>query len=158
MSDHRISRQVMFMQIAEVISRRSTCFRRNVGAIIVRDNNIVSMGYNGPDHGEPHCTGNGCADPVNGCTRSIHAEKNAVDRVPEGLFGPFTMYVTESPCPDCAQYILNQLDIREVYFMHQYRVAKGCDMIVSAGVKLFRVTPAGHIIDWETGHFIEERS
>lgn len=143
----------MFMQIAEVVSRRSTCFRRNVGAIIVKDNNILSIGYNGPDHGEPHCTGNGCADPVNGCTRAIHAEKNAIMRTPAIHFpGPFTMYVTESPCPDCAKYLSG---FEAVYFMHQYRIAKGCDMIVAAGVKLFRVTPAGHVIDWKTGHFVE---
>lgn len=152
---NRISRVQMFMQIAEVVSRRSTCFRRNVGALIVKDNNILSIGYNGPPSGDEHCTGNDCAHPELGCQRAIHAEENAIDRVPKGIYGPFTMYVTESPCEDCADLILRELDIQQVYFMHQYRLARGCEMIVSAGVKLFRVTPAGHVIDWETGNFVD---
>ena len=154
----RISRTLMFMQMAEVASKRSTCYRRNVGCLIVKDNNVLSIAYNGPDHGEPHCTGNGCADPVNGCVRAIHAERNAIQRTPASSWpGPFTMYVTESPCPDCASFMLHHMDFEAIYFMHQYRIAKGCDMIVAAGVKLYRVTPAGHVIDWETGHFVEAK-
>lgn len=156
MTDYRISRVQLFMQIAEVVSRRSTCFRRNVGAIIVKDNNIVSLGYNGSPSGEPHCTGNGCADPVKGCTRAIHAERNAIDRLP-AISGPLTMYVTESPCAHCAEYMVNHMKFEAVYFMHQYRLIEGCELLVKAGINLYRVTPAGHVIYWKTGAFVEAR-
>jgi dCMP deaminase len=145
------------MQVAEVMSRRSTCFRRNVGAVITVDHHIISVGYNGPPSGEPHCTGNGCADPKRGCTRAIHAEKNAIAHRPEITnAGIHRMYVTESPCADCANAIVEDGLIDSVYFLHQYRLTEGCDILVRAGVSLFRVTPAGHVVYYETNQLVDD--
>lgn len=148
----------MFMETAEIVSRRSTCFRRNVGAVIVSDNNIVSIGYNGPPSGHPHCTGNGCASPTLGCTRAEHAERNALDRMPQaGLSSAYHthMYVTESPCPACALSIIKYELFDAVFFLHPYRLSEGRDMIMAAGIRLYRMTPAGHIIDCRTEELVE---
>ena len=143
------------MQIAEVVSRRSTCFRRNVGAVIVADNNIVSIGYNGSPAGEPHCTGNGCADPAKGCLRAVHAEYNAIQHIPKGVIGRrWSMYVTESPCATCAEYI-ECSPIGEVFFLHSYRLDAGRIHLMSLGIKLYRMTPAGHIIDCVTEELVD---
>lgn len=153
----RISRNQCFMQVAEVMSRRSTCFRRNVGAVITINHHIVSVGYNGPAAGEPHCTGVSCADPALGCTRAIHAERNVLKYRPKVTCkGIQRMYVTESPCPDCAQAIVADGCIDSVYFLHQYRLTQGCDILVNAGVSLFRVTPAGHLVYYKTNELVED--
>jgi dCMP deaminase len=74
----RISREVMFMDMARAASRRSTCFRRNVGAVVVHQNNPVSAGWNGQEPGAPHCTGNDCPGIVPGMCGTLHAEHNAM--------------------------------------------------------------------------------
>jgi dCMP deaminase len=152
---NRIGRHQMLMQIAEVVSRRSTCFRRNVGCVITASHNIVAIGYNGPASGEPHCTGNGCADPVRGCQRAIHAEKNALDRIAMKDVCDGRMYVTESPCPHCAKEIIDSGSIHEVFYLHEYRLAEGRVLIMRAGIKLYRMTPSGYIIDVATGDLVE---
>jgi dCMP deaminase len=150
---NRIGRHQMFMQIAEVVSRRSTCFRRNVGAVIVERNNIIGVGYNGPASGEAHCTGNGCAHPVNGCQRAVHAEANALDRA-SGRIGQWSMYVTESPCPACAEAIADS-DIANVYFLHLYRLTYGLELLQSKQINLWRMTPSGYITNYATGELVE---
>lgn len=67
-----------FMNIAKDVASRSTCPRASVGAVIVKDNRILSTGYNGSPSGEPHCTEIGCLMINNHCERTIHAETNAV--------------------------------------------------------------------------------
>jgi len=67
-----------FINIAEKVATRSTCPRASVGAVIVRDNHILSTGYNGAPHGEPHCIEVGCLMINDHCDRTIHAETNAV--------------------------------------------------------------------------------
>ena len=67
-----------FLNIAEAVSLRSTCPRASVGAVIVKNNRIISTGYNGSPAGEPHCTEVGCMVENNHCQRAIHAETNAV--------------------------------------------------------------------------------
>jgi len=67
-----------FMSIAFAVSARATCPRASVGAVIVRDNRIISTGYNGAPAGEPHCTEVGCLMEGGHCQRAVHAETNAV--------------------------------------------------------------------------------
>jgi len=149
----RISRHQMFMQVAEVASRRSTCFRRNVGAVIVANRNIISIGYNGPPASEIHCTGNGCA--TNGkCTRAVHAEINALDRVQGGGGWTWSMYCTESPCPDCAKAIVDS-KVAEVFYLNQYRLVEGIDVLLRGGVMVWRMTPSGYVINYRTGELVE---
>lgn len=148
----RISRQTMFMQMAEAASRRSTCFRRNVGAIIVVNNNVVSIGYNGPPSGEDHCRGNDCV-PAGfvGCQRSIHAERNALQRWKNpGAHVSAQMYVTESPCADCCTLIRAFDVFSAVYYLNEYRITDGLDHLVKAGIAVIRMTPSGYMIDRKT--------
>lgn len=155
---NRISRHTMFMQMAEVASRRSTCFRRNVGAIITRENVPISIGWNGAPAGEPHCIGNACVPPgQTGCTRAVHAEVNALKRIPNGMWemGPFSMYVTESPCPHCARSILES-QIMDVYYLNEYRLVEGIDTLIGGGVRVWRVTPSGYLINRRTNELMEE--
>lgn len=67
-----------FVSIAKVVASRSTCPRASVGAVIVKDNRIISTGYNGAPGGESHCIDDGCIVKNNHCLRAIHAEVNAV--------------------------------------------------------------------------------
>lgn len=149
----RISRPVMFMQMAEAASRRSTCFRRSVGALLVTlsDANIVSVGYNGPPSGDPHCTGATC--PTNHvCTRALHAERNAIERCQsrEAL----GMYVTESPCLECAKLILADNRIHQLAFMHLYRDPAGLNELLPY-MPVWRITPSGYVTNHATGELIE---
>ena len=67
-----------FIRIAKEVASRSTCSRAHVGAVIVKDNYIISTGYNGADTGEPHCEDEGCIIKNDHCVRTVHAEINAV--------------------------------------------------------------------------------
>src|SRR5262245_35614590 len=153
----RITRRQMFMAVAEAVAKRSTCFRRSVGAIIVKDNNIVSIGYNGAPPGEPHCTGRTCPTD-NVCTRATHAECNALERYAgTGLNSPCRMYVTESPCADCARLIVNITwpSIQKVFYLHEYRLREGIDVLLNGGVRVRRMTTSGYTIDVATGELVE---
>lgn len=153
---NRVSRHMMFMQMAEAAARRSTCYRRSVGAILVSDsNNVLSIGYNGPPSGKPHCTGANC--PSNsGCIRAVHAEANAIQCVVNWSPWPKKLYVTESPCEHCAKLILGKVTISEVYYINEYRIRAGIDQLVKASVGVFRMTPGGYLIDYKTDELVEE--
>lgn len=115
----------VFMETAELFSKRSTCGRLSVGAVIVRDNHIIAQGYNGSIAGHAHCNHDNHLMYENGCKRTIHAEMNAIlmcaklGIATEGT----TMYVTHYPCPDCMKMI-NQAGITHVvyknYYEHRY--------------------------------------
>lgn len=149
----RISRQQMFMEMAYAAAKRSTCFRLNVGAIIVRNNNVESIGYNGPPSGKPHCTGNDCPGRAY-CTLTIHAEENAIRRAVALQPGYMDIYVTDSPCDACASLIANH-GFRRVFFGTPYRLTAPLTKLIESGVEVFRVTPAGFVINWTTGEFAD---
>jgi dCMP deaminase len=149
--EHRITRDQAFMQTAEVWSRRSTCMRRNVGAVIVVNNRIVSIGYNGAPPGEPHCDGKTCVPPgLLGCTRAIHAEVNAIDFLPAQFnLAPKHLYITESPCPACAAKIIAGPVVKNflsVTFLHEYRVDSGIKTLIIGGITVQRMTPSGYLV------------
>lgn len=140
----------MFMQIAHVVSRRSTCPRLNVGAVVVVNNRIVSIGYNGSKSGDPHCTDVGCHMDNGACIRTVHAEVNAITHMPE-LNEPASLYVTNSPCVECAKFIAAHHDILWVYYDHPYRDPEGLEILRTHGIVILRVTPNGYLTDYETG-------
>lgn len=74
----RLSWDGYFLNIAKEVAKRSTCPRASVGAVIVKDNRILSTGYNGAPSGKPHCTEVGCLIEDGHCQRAVHAETNAV--------------------------------------------------------------------------------
>lgn len=152
----RISREEMFSQICSVVAQRSTCLRSQVGALIVRDGRIISMGYNGPVSGMPACskpdgsqqvlitagvlepTGTECMGP--GCTRSLHAETNAIAfaaRAGVSVEG-CTMYCSMSPCINCAKVIVNS-GIKELKYLEEYRDTSGLELLRKAGITVEQV-------------------
>ena len=76
--DGRPSWDHYFGNLATIVASRSTCTRKQVGAVIVRDKNILSTGYNGSIIGQPHCSEAGCLVENNHCVRTVHAEANAI--------------------------------------------------------------------------------
>lgn len=129
-----------FMELASVVAKRSTCNRRSVGAVLVRDKRILTTGYNGSPPGLPHCTDAGCLLVDNHCVRAIHAEQNAI--VQAALHGidlrGATCYVTSSPCVHCSK-ILIAAGITRIVFRDAYTEAIGQEMAREAGVKLEQV-------------------
>jgi dCMP deaminase len=145
----------MWMQVAEVIAMRSTCERANVGAVIVHNNDLVCVGYNGPPSGEPHCKGNACEiSETGGCLRSVHAETNAVERAHDklGALHDCQLYCTYSPCLFCAMRIVGA-GISRFYYRYSYRDLVGLQYIRSHCL-VYRITPAGYIIEDSTGEFV----
>jgi len=128
--DGRISRDEMFLEMAEVLAKRSTCIRSKVGALVVRGGRIISTGYNGPVSGAPLCSEvGGCLGA--GCNRSIHAELNAIlfaARAGISVEG-CTLYCSLSPCLHCAQAIVNA-GITRVVYQEQYRKTEGIEFLM----------------------------
>jgi dCMP deaminase len=108
---------VYFMRMTELVATRSTCLRRKVGAILVREKRILATGYNGAPHGIAHCYDIGCLREQLGVPsgerhelcRGIHAEQNAI--IQSALFGVSTkgatLYCTTKPCIICAKMLIN---------------------------------------------------
>lgn len=107
MSDSRLPFNEYFRDLARFVSSRATCHRRRVGAVIVRQNRILSTGYNGSPPGEPHCLGDGCEMEDGHCVRTVHAEANAIAaaaRFGISLDGA-EIYTTWPPCKTCAKLL-----------------------------------------------------
>lgn len=96
-----------FTEILEAVRKRSTCLRAQHSALVVRDNRIISEGYNGSVAGQPHCTDVGCLIVDNHCKRTTHAESNAIlYAAKNGVALHYsTLYVTGMPCLDCVKDI-----------------------------------------------------
>ena len=137
MSKQRISWKNYFMNIAREVATRSTCSRKHVGAVIVRDKTILSTGYNGSIKGLPHCDDAGC-DMVDGhCVRTSHAEANAIVQAAKNGVGidQSKIYVTASPCYDCFKLIANA-GINTIYYEEFYRDQRIIDRSKEAGIQL----------------------
>lgn len=102
-----------FRQLARAVSKRSTCCRRKVGAVIVKNKQIVSTGYNGGPSGYPHCEDGACPRALEGPSPgyskciAIHAEANAILHSSPSERNMATLYCTDSPCWGCAKLIAN---------------------------------------------------
>ena len=139
----RVGWHEYFMNIARQAASRSTCSRKNVGAVIVRDKTILSTGYNGSIRGMPHCDEVG-HDMENGhCVGTIHAEANAIIqaakngvRIEDG-----ELYTTASPCWSCFKLIANS-GIRRIYFGEFYRDEKSIRVARQLGIELIDLSPA----------------
>lgn len=115
----RISWEEYFIRITKAAAERSTCPRGTVGALIVKDNQIVGTGYNGAPKDMPHCTDVGCAlDESNHCHRSVHAEINAIIQAGKESKGA-TLYCTHRPCINCSKAII-QAGIDKVVYIKPY--------------------------------------
>lgn len=136
----------IFMDTAELMSRRSTCLRRQVGAVVVKDNRMISAGYNGTPPGFKHCGDVGClreqleipSGERHEICRGLHAEMNAILQVAilggQSIKGT-TMYITYLPCSICARLIAG-VGISKVVFGGGYPDAFAEDILHTAGVEL----------------------
>lgn len=126
-----------YLQMAEVWATNSYCKRRQVGALIVKDRMIISDGYNGTPSGFE----NVCEDE-NGVTKPyvLHAEANAISKVAKSgnSSDGATLYVTASPCVECAKLII-QAGIKRVVYRDEYRLTDGIDLLRRAGIETEKV-------------------
>jgi dCMP deaminase len=124
--------------------------------LVANDKEILAIGYNGPPSGEPHCHGAGCALPGSGCTRSVHAEVNALKiGLSKVLPGDemLTLYVTTSPCGGCSTSII-RAGVRRVVYEAEYRDTGPLELLSNAGVSVERLLPNGQRIDFLTKDLI----
>lgn len=143
------------MDMARAASQRASCQRLNVGAIIVRSNRPVSMGYNGTKPGEDHCKGESCEGWHSGCKIAIHAEDNAVRYIPEGMTSNnLELYCTDSPCKDCWEMLKRDGRISKVYFSNLYRINE--HLLEECHIEVFRVLPSGTVIDWRNNKMVKQ--
>ncbi len=137
MTETRASWSEYFMKIAEQVATRSTCDRKHIGAVIVKDKTILSTGYNGSLRGAPHCDEAG-HDMENGhCVRTVHAEANAVAQAAKNgvRIDDAEIYVTASPCLTCFKLVAN-CGIRTVYYKEFYRDERINEYAKQADVRL----------------------
>ncbi len=137
MSKHRVSWKNYFMNIAREVATRSTCDRKHVGAVIVREKTILSTGYNGSIKGLPHCDEVGCEMVDGHCVRTTHAEANAiVQAAKNGIqINQSEIYVTASPCYDCFKLIANA-GINVIYYDEFYRDKRIIEKSKEIGIQL----------------------
>jgi len=144
----RPSWEEYFMDIACLVARRSTCRRRQVGAIVVRDKRVLATGYNGAPTGLPHCLDVGCLrEELNIASgerhelcRGLHAEQNVIIQAAyHGVcIGGGTLYCTNLPCSICSKMLINA-GIKEIMYKEGYADPMAEEMLKSAGVTLRQV-------------------
>lgn len=132
------------MQIAQLVASRSTCLRRKVGAVIVKDRRILTTGYNGAPRGLAHCSEVGCLrDKMNiapgtrqELCRGLHAEQNAI--IQAAMHGitiqNSVLYCTNQPCITCTKMIINA-GIIKIFYKNKYPDELARKFIVEAGIQ-----------------------
>lgn len=126
-----------FMGIAHQAATRSTCTRKKVGAVIVRDKTVLSTGYNGSIRGLPHCEDVGCMMEDGHCVATVHAEANAIIQAAKNgvAVDRAELYTTASPCWGCFKLIANS-GIRRIYFGEFYRDERSREVAARLGIEL----------------------
>lgn len=149
--ENRPSWDEYFMEITELVSRRSTCLRRQVGALIVKGKRILTTGYNGAPSGLKHCSEVGClreklqipsAERQELC-RASHAEQNAIIQAAQhGIsIDGATIYSTHFPCVTCAKMIINS-GIKRIIYQKGYPDQLSQELLEEAGIELKKMPPA----------------
>ncbi len=145
MNSERPSLDEYFMEMAKLISKRSTCLRRKVGALLVKDKRVLATGYNGAPKGLPHCSEVGCmreklnipAGERQELCRGLHAEQNCI--IQAAVFGVSTkgatLYTTHFPCSICAKMIINA-EISEIVYEEDYEDELAKKLLKEANIKL----------------------
>ncbi len=148
-TNHRISKDNYFMKIAEVVALRSTCIKRNVGAVLVKDNHILSTGYNGAPSGLPHCTPDTCVrkhlnpgEKPELC-RGVHAEINCIIQAAlhgTAIEGNTSLYTTTFPCMSCLKLIINA-KIKRLIYKEGYNMENivKADLVKSSNIDIIKL-------------------
>lgn len=139
-----------FMELARVVSTRSTCLRRQVGAVLVKGRRVLATGYNGAASGLSHCADVGCLRETyrvpsgqrHELCRGLHAEQNVI--IQAAVHGVrvrgSTLYTTHEPCVLCTKMIINAGIVR-VYFAAEYPDPLARAMLQEAGIQSVRLSP-----------------
>ena len=138
-----------FLEIIKLIKQRSTCIRRQVGAIIVKDKRILATGYNGAPTSCRHCLDIGCLRDELGIPsgerhelcRAVHAEQNAIAQAAQyGIsVAGSTLYVTDQPCVMCAKIIINA-GIKRIIYSGDYPDELSLELLNEAGIELLKIS------------------
>jgi dCMP deaminase len=148
MSDRK-SWHTYFMKIAAIVAERATCSRAKIGAVIVKDKNIIATGYNGSPAGHPHCTDVGClvyvsrnpdGEEEENCFRTIHAEINAIAQAAKhGVsIDNADIYITASPCYHCLKTLVN-CGIKTIYYSKPYKIEKVRQLLEHSHIEMICV-------------------
>jgi len=140
--DQRSSWKAYFMKIASQVGTRSTCDRKNVGAVIVRDKTILSTGYNGSIRGLAHCDDDGHMMENGHCVRTVHAEANAIAQAAKNGVNVkgAEIFITSSPCWTCFKLLANSGIVKITYgeFYKDERIFEASNQ---AGIELEHLSP-----------------
>jgi dCMP deaminase len=146
-SSSRPSWDQYFLKIACDVAQRSTCKRRNVGAVLVREKRILATGYNGAPRNVAHCLDTGClreklnvpSGQRHELCRGVHAEMNALLQCAyHGVeSGDSTMYCTSTPCSLCSKMLINA-GVKRVVYLGEYPDDLGRELLEEAGVELIK--------------------
>ena len=138
-----------FLELARLVSKRATCLRRKVGAVLVKDKRLLATGYNGAPSGITHCEVTGClreklkipSGERHELCRGLHAEQNVL--LQAALYGVSTrdsiLYITNQPCIICAKMIINA-GIKEIVFRGDYPDKMSRDFLSEAKIKIRKVS------------------
>ena len=148
-AEKRLGWQEYFMNVAHLISRRATCTRGHIGAVIVRENSILSTGYNGAPSGLPHCNDTNCriyrsihpdGTVEENCVNAIHAEINAIAQAAKhGVsIKDSDIYITASPCIHCLKVLIN-VGIKTIYYDKPYKIEHIDELLRLSGIRLVQV-------------------
>ncbi len=137
-----------FMNITHLVAERSTCIRRAVGAVLVKDKRILSTGYNGAPTGLKHCLEVGCmreqfgveSGKMHELCRGIHAEQNAIIQAAyHGVsVNGAVIYCTNQPCSICARMIINA-GIKKIYYQSGYADSLARELLGEAGIEMKQI-------------------
>lgn len=147
MKKKRLSWDEYFMKIADLVSQRSTCLRRQVGCVVVRDKRILATGYNGAPSGLKHCEDVGClrnklkipSGERQELCRALHAEQNAIIQAAQmGVsLKDSVLYCTHQPCVLCAKMLINA-GINKIIFKGDYPDKLALSMLNEGKIKLVK--------------------
>lgn len=137
-----------FLEMSKLVAKRSTCLRRSVGAVLVKDKRILATGYNGAPRGLKHCIDMGCmrqklkipSGERHELCRALHAEQNAL--IQASLYGisvaGSTLYATNQPCVICAKMLINA-GIKEIVIADGYPDKMAADFLKHAKIKIRKI-------------------
>ena len=141
----RISFEDLFVETTKLVAKRSSCVKAQQAALLIKDNRIISFGYNGPPAGTLNCLEDGgeeiCGKDSNGsCFLGVHAEQNAIGYAARNGINTegCIIYCTMTPCISCAKLVV-AAGIKEFYYLTEYRLDDGLRFLEYCGIKAWKI-------------------
>ena len=141
----RISFEDLFVETTKLVAKRSSCVKAQQAALLIKDDRIISFGYNGPPAGTLNCLEDGgedvCGKDSNGsCFLGVHAEQNAIGYAARNGINTegCTIYCTMTPCISCAKLVV-AAGIKEFYYIDEYRLDDGLRFLEYCGIRAWKI-------------------